>query len=183
MVWSYISSYWSEQLSAKATIMSSLQLLKTQSLPLGRGPHPMFTTCHSPHQARIATIQAKMISGTYRTCYQSQHWQHTTGACLLPNCGVYPGDLLHLFKSCSFLSDTIKEYLIKAKDSLSSFPYLHSLFSRKMAVSSSSALQFLLDPSTDNDVINLPSIFKRTTIPLLFQASHILIWPVHRTRL
>ena len=71
MVWSYISSYWSEHLSAMAATMSSLKLLKTQSLPLGQGPHPMFTTCHSLHQAQIATIKAKMISGTYRTCYWS----------------------------------------------------------------------------------------------------------------
>ena len=173
---SRISEYWSSKLST-ATTMPSLALLRTPSLRLSSGPHPIWTTCLSPHQVRIATIQAKMLAGTYRTCYQG------TGACLLPDCGVYPGDLTHLFSSCSFLHQTIIKYTCKAKAFLGTYPFLWSLYSGKLSLPSSQALQFILDPSTDPAVLCLPPAFSYVALPLLFHTSQLLIWAIYRARL
>ena len=183
MVWSVISEHWTNKLSIKASTMPNLQLLRSTSLPLGLRPHPIFTTCQTPPQVRISIIQAKMLSGIYRSCYHSRHWQHNTGVCLLPDCGHYPGDLLHLFKSCLYLTPTVKEHTVKANEFLSTYPFLMSLFSRKLAHPSISSLQFLPDHSTDDEVLQFPPNFKNVVIPLLFHASWTLIWPVHRARL
>ena len=103
MVCDSITLYWTQRISTKASTMTSLKLMRPLSIPLGSRPHPIFSTCSSPHQFHIACIQAKMLVGTYRSCFHVRHWQHSTGACKLPDCGQYPGDLLHIFKSCPFL--------------------------------------------------------------------------------
>ena len=129
-----ITQYWTVKLSNTATNKPSLYLLRTPSLTLGNCPHPIWTTCSHPYQARVATIQTKMLLSTYRSCYHTRHWQGYSGAYQLPNCGSFPGDL-HMFKSCPFLAPAVKQYSVKAKDSLLSYPYLRTLFSRKLAQS------------------------------------------------
>ena len=112
-----------------------------------------------------------------------RHWQHSTGACRLPYCDQFPGDLLHLFTSCPFTKPIIHKCLPIAKKILEPFPFLRTLFSKNMAISNISSLQSLLDPSTDPVIMALPSHFKKVAIPLLFKASRTIIRPVHRERL
>ena len=163
--------------------MTSLKYMRPLSIPLGARPHPIFTSCSTPYQVCIACIQAKMLVGTYRSCYHVRHWQHSSGACKLPNCNQYPGDLLHIFKSCPYLKPMVQKYLPIAKDCLNSFPFLRTLFSKNLAPSTDASLQFLLNPSTDHVVAAFPPHFKDIAIPLPFKASRTLIWPIHRLRL
>ena len=123
-----------------------------------------------------------MLVGTYWSCYHARHSQHSSGACNLPDCNQFPGDLFHIFKSCSFLKPIIK-YLPIAKQALASYPFLRTLFSRMLACNTPLSLQFLLDPSTDPAVVAFPPLLKKVAIPLLFEVSRILIWPVHWARL
>ena len=164
-------------------MMTSLKLMRPLSIPLGTGPHPIFTSCSTPYQVHIACIQAKMLVSTYQSCFHIRHWQHSPGACKLPNCNQYPGDLLHIFKSCSYLKPIVLKYLSIAKDCLNSFPFLMTLFSQNLAPSTHASLQFLLDPSTYPVVAAFPPHFKKIHIPLLFKASRTLIWPIHQHRL
>jgi len=119
---------------------------------------------------RIAAIQLKMIAGTYRSCYHIRHWQHNSGACLLPGCQFFPGDVPHLFKACPFLAPTLNAATLKAIDSLLNFPFLRSFFSWKLTQAPIPYMQFLPDPSTDEEVMAFPSFYK-VAIPLLFKAT------------
>ena len=94
-----------------------------------------------------------------------RHWQHSSGACKLPNSDQFSGDLLHIFKSCPFLKPTVQKYLPIAKNSLQSYPFLRSLFSRNLANNTAASLQFLLDPSTDPVVTALPLSSRRWPYP------------------
>ena len=80
LIWSTIISYWTQKFTTKASSMPSLKLMRPLSLTISSGPHPFFTTCSSPHQVWVACIQAKMLAGTYRSCYHVRHWQHSTCA-------------------------------------------------------------------------------------------------------
>ena len=64
----------------------------------GLGPHPLWWTCgSSPSAVRAATVQAKMLSGRYRTCWLRRHFGvGESGSCRLPGCGMVQGDTAHL---------------------------------------------------------------------------------------
>ena len=137
----------------------------------------------TPHQVRIATIQAKMLVGTYCSCYHARHWQHSTGACRLPQCGAFPGNLEHLFTACPFLSEVVGSAVQKASSFLSVKPNLQALLCNRMALPPPAKLQYLLDPSADTEVAALPFSCQREALVYLFTASRMIIWPVHRERL
>ena len=103
-----ILSFWSDKLTNRASNMPSFKLLRPLSLSLGHGPHPIITTCKTPCHVQVACIQAKMLVGTYRSCYHVRHWQHATGSYKLPEFVQFPGDLLHMFKTYPFLAPTVK---------------------------------------------------------------------------
>ena len=85
-----IYEYWTNKLSESAGNYPSLKYLRIGSLALGHGPHPIFTSYSTPHDVRVSIIYAKMILGTYCSCWHVRHWQHVTGQCLLPGCGHLP---------------------------------------------------------------------------------------------
>lgn len=180
LVYVQITKFWTDKYINSCTNLPSLKFFRPASLSLGHGPHPLFTSCRHPHDVRVATIQAKMLCGTYRSCWHSHHWQRSTGRCLLPNCGQLPGDTAHLFTSCTFLRDTISQACQSAKKALEPYPFLHSLFSRKILSDPQSFLHFLLDPSSDKDVQSIPPSFKPIAVQYLMHASRCVIWPTHR---
>ena len=73
MVKTHIINYWTTKLSNLAANKPSLALLKTPSLSLGAGPHPVWSTCWVPQHVRIAAIQAKFMVGTYGSYYHTRH--------------------------------------------------------------------------------------------------------------
>ena len=92
-----ITVYWRNILIHQASSLSSLRCMRLNFLPLGLGPHPLWQTCKSSASAvRAATVQAKMLSGRYRSCWLRRHWTQESGACRLPGCGATPGDAAHL---------------------------------------------------------------------------------------
>ena len=60
-IYDTITAYWTQIFHNKAATMSSLKLMLPLSLSLGSRPHPIFSTCTSPHQVQVACIQAKML--------------------------------------------------------------------------------------------------------------------------
>ena len=95
-----INAYCHQQLSEAAKNKPSLKYFRASHMPLGHGPHPLWSSC-SHEAVRATMIQAKMLVGT---CYHVLHWQRTSGECLLPGCGIFPREVEHLFLFCSFLS-------------------------------------------------------------------------------
>ena len=163
--------------------MPSLKYLRPRYCPLRSGPHPIWSTCKSPSQVRLATIQAKMLEGTYRSCHHVRHWQKTTGVCQLPGCRHLPGDVLHLFSSCPFLKLIVDSAIYKALDVLSHYTVMHNLISNRMSSPPIQFLTFLLDPSTDHESIDIVHHHGSDVLSHLFLTSRSIIWHVHKARM
>ena len=58
---------------------------------------------------------------------------NTPLVCVLPGCGVLPGDILHLFSSCSYLEDMLAAAVLHAHARLTPFVQLLDLFNDKFA--------------------------------------------------
>lgn len=160
----------------------SLKYVNPAFIPLGEAPHPLWTTCQAnPSSVYVASIQAQMLSGSYRLCYMVSHWLHTTGQCRLPGCGVFPGDVSHILTACTHLSP-IAEAAFKAIDQLlSNSPVLSPPIKSKHSLRSSDPqviVKFTLDPSTDSVVIPYYKMLGNRCHQVLFKVSRIFIWHV-----
>ena len=61
-------SHWHSTLSAEASHLPSLAHLMVSHLSLS-SPHLLWTTCPPiPHEVNKATLQARLLSGSYNTC-------------------------------------------------------------------------------------------------------------------
>ena len=96
-----VINFWEIKLRAEAdsSSRSSLQYFHPEYHSLSK-PHPLWTTAGaSPYQVAKATIQAKMLSGRYRTEKLSRFWfKNKGGYCLLPSCSGFKveEDLEHI---------------------------------------------------------------------------------------
>ena len=106
---SAVTAYWHRKLTAAASNLPSLLFLCPSFLSLGRGTHPLWVTCgSSPTAVRAATVQARMLSGRYRTDWLRRHWTGESGACRLPACTFNQGDLPHLLTgACPALAPSL----------------------------------------------------------------------------
>ena len=181
-----IISHWHNVLRAEAEEKTSLQFLRPSFLPLGSGPHPLWWTCgSSPTAVRAATVQAKMLRGRYRTCWLRRHFGlGETGACRLPGCGMVPGDTAHILSGqCPALVPALSSTITNIQHQFTSFqhlalPLLSALQGGKIHIST-----FILDPSTDVQVIALRQEWGPEVLLPIFRASRAWVWCVHRTRL
>jgi hypothetical protein len=110
-----VLNYWEETLRSDAEDprYSSLSFFKPRFMSLS-SPHPLWTTAgSSPAKVSMATIQAQMISGRYRSESLCRHWsKNKQGFCLLsPACSTTVEDLPHILQSCFGLAP-IREKLV-----------------------------------------------------------------------
>ena len=105
---------------------------------------------------RAATVQAKMLSGRYRSCWLRRHWTGESGACRLPGCGQVPGYVAHLLSAeCPALQPYLATTLPHLLAMLTPNTELLSHVMKAMTSDKETATQFLLDPSTNPLVISL----------------------------
>ena len=72
---SAINDFWHVTLVRQAASLPSLFYFRLPFLPLGAGSHPVCWTCGSSSSAVwAANVQAKMLSGRYRSCWLHRHW-------------------------------------------------------------------------------------------------------------
>ena len=181
-----VSTYWHKQLVAQAANLPSLHYLRCPFLPLGSGPHPLWWTCQtSPSAVRAATIQAKMLSGRYRSCWLRRHWTGDSGACRLPGCGKSPGDTAHLISGeCSALHPYLATSRIHLQELLAPHPQLLPLVLDALEADRETTTTFILDPSTNPLVLVLCQHHGRSSVlGPLFRACRAWVWAAHRTRM
>ena len=84
LVKSCIIDYWEVKLRAEAALLPSLEFFNPSFMSLS-SPHPLWSTAgSSPSKVAMATIQAQMLSGRYRSQKLCRHWSiHSSGFCLL----------------------------------------------------------------------------------------------------
>ena len=119
-------------------------------------PHPMFTTCGSnSYETNKSTCQAAIISGRYKTDYLARHWvkENPLGYCVLCP-GLEKLDTLdHFLLYCDSLNAARKNVLNYWLSYSNEDDILRNLLALKLQEPTKILLQFIIDPSTDSDVI------------------------------
>ena len=105
LVKKHVTDYWEQALRAEASPLSSLEFFQPEFMSLST-PHPLWTTAaSSPTKTIMATVQARLLSGRYRTEALCSNWSNSLGLCKVsPNCNVVE-DIPHMM-TCQGLSDT-----------------------------------------------------------------------------
>ena len=134
-----------------------------------RTAHPLWTTAGcSPVKVTMATVQAQMLSGRYRTDYLCRHWsKHKSGFSLLSaSCSTIFWDLPHLIETCPALHPT-REKLMS--------------FTRQFVLTTPHQSELILCAMTE--VIKATQIYGPGTLHHLFHVTRTWIYLIHRERL
>ena len=109
LIRSKVLGYWETKLRTEAASLSSLEYFRPSYMSLSK-PHPIYLTVgSSPYEMCKATVQAKMLSGRYKTEKLCRHWsKNNKGICLAPTCSELEvfEDLPHILAKCKALSKT-----------------------------------------------------------------------------
>ena len=180
-----VISFWEKKLRDDAKSLKSLEYFRPEFMSLSI-PHPIWLTAKSSSYEVIkATVQAKMLSGRYRTGLLSKHWStNRSGYCLLPSCNAQIEDLAHILVSCPSLNHIRTNLLHFTKQYLTQIPE-DALQQITSLASPSSPLfmDFLLDCSTVPCVIVLVQKFGPELLHDLFHLSRTWCYSLHKERL
>ena len=173
----------------EAANLPSLVYFKTEFYSL-TSPHPLWSTSKgNPYEVEKACVQAKMLSGRYRTCWLSRHWSgDPTGSCTLPVCretAPKPGTLHHIIFECPDLTAPRSRVLQLWRDHLNDKPELYSLVQLYTidCPDPSTSLQFILDCSVLPLVISQAQERDSQVLSSLFYITRTLCYSIHKARL
>ena len=110
----------------------------------------------STFEIQKATVQARMVSGRYRTCWLRRHFsQGESGVCRVPGCtGEMQGTLVHLATGqCPGLVAAVAKAARHWNNYLTNHPLLFPLIQEMSCADPEDFLKFLLNPATQPGVI------------------------------
>ena len=182
-----VISYWEHLLRAEAADprYSSLLFFNPKFMSLTT-PHPLWTTSgSSPSKIAMATIQAQMISGRYRSESLCRHWSKNKGGfCLLsPSCSNIIEDVPHILSSCCGLSSTRNKLIAYTSDYAASVPAIMDLILTLCIPSNPKFIQFLLDCSCLPEVILAHQQHGKEVLDHLFLITRTWVYTLHKERL
>ena len=151
-------------------------------LPIGRRPHPIWTSCCGSQSAvKAATVQARILSGRYRDDLFVSRYSQGDGSCSF--CSFYPGDYVHLLSgTCPSLAPALKLSLQNSIRILSDWPLLLSPVLSSLSKSPEEWAQFVVHPTVNSEVIRVSQeLGEEATYPL-YKFCRAYIWCMHRTR-
>ena len=181
-----VISFWEHTLRQEALLLKSLTSFKSYFMSLTT-PHPLWKTAgHSPYKIAMATIQAKMLSGRYRCGALTRHWGsgHGGGCLISPYCTNILEDLVHILKFCPALNATrlsLYDYTMSFANSLPM--KLRNLICKKCDPSTPTFVNFILDCSSDPDVILICQEEGFHILEPLFSVTRTWAFVIHRERL
>ena len=121
---------------------------------------------------QAAIIQARLISGRYRTDALLSKWSASPDVCSLPNCQHTPADIVHLLSGkCPALGEPLLLNLENNLKYLQAYPQLLPPVLKALNGSDVDWVTFLLDTSTDPLVIQVSQAFGRDSIYPLFHVT------------
>ena len=133
----------------------------------------------------MATQQARLLSGRYRTEALTSHWSDTSGVCKLsPSCNSSE-DTSHILKYCLALHST-RENLFSFTDSYSDrHPIVASIIQKycKRGTECRLFCQFILDCSVLPEVITAVQTNGQVILQHLFDITRMWCYVLHRERL
>ena len=164
--------------------MTSLEYFHPEFMSL-TSAHPLWSsTGPSPTKVAMASVQAKLLSGQYRTQALCSHW--------LPNkdkkCRLSPlcdtdEDTTHMLKDCQALTPTRDKLLCFTQSYCSDHPIISELAIKLCSSKSPYFCQFLLDCSTIPEVFQLFQQHGPVIQHHLFNITRIWCYSLHRDRL
>ena len=166
--------------------MTSLAFFSPNFMSITK-PHPLWLTAgSSPAKVTMATVQAQMLSGRYRTEALSSHWsRNKEGVCLLsPVCSTTVEDLTHILRFCPSLTlarTRLAQYTLQYSSNLPSD--IKSLLVQHCAPSSPTFMNFLLDCTSLTTVITAVQLLGVDVLNHLFNVSRTWVYVLHRERL
>jgi hypothetical protein len=132
-----VIDYWEDLLRGEAAPKPSLLFFRP-SFMSKISTHPIFTTAgSSPPKVAMASVQAAMLSGWYRTEALCSHWsKNKRGVCLLSDfCSNTMDDINHILTSCPL--DETRNNLIKYTENyLKKLPFEFRVLLQKLCSSS-----------------------------------------------
>ena len=176
--------YWELKLCDNAHGLESLKYFKPSFYSLTK-PHPIFTSAgSSPYEVEKSKVQARMLSGQYRTKRLRRHWsQNQEGYCLLPTCWNTIEDLEHILTHCPAHREARTRVLAMWADYLATRPHLATVVTHYTSTPSSHLIQFLLDSSVLPLVIILGQEHSEAAIHSLFYLTQTYCYSIHRSQL
>ena len=187
MVKKAVQEYWQQKLRAKASQMLSLVFFKTNFMSLST-PHPLWlTSTQNPYEINKAVVQARLLSGRYRTESICRFWSNNpNGFCLLTACSEHQTkeDVTHMLITCPSLSATRSRLRTFLKSFADNHPVVLPVVSTFLD-SSDSIYQthFILDCSTLPEIIILKQEHGFYILEDLFYLTRTWCYSIHRERL
>ena len=184
-----VLDYWEQHLRAEVenSNYSSLTFFKPDFMSLTK-PHPLWSSAgSSPSNIVMATVQAQLVSGRFRTERLCRHWSsNKLGSCLLsPSCCDISEDVHHILQVCVALHETrvmLLKYTRKYCENIP--PHISAIILSHTDLSSPEFCQFLVDCSTLPDVIRATQEHDANTVHLhCFTVTRTWIYSLHKKRL
>jgi hypothetical protein len=180
-----VLSHREQVLRYEAAGLDSLVFFKPSFMSLTT-PHPIWTTAgSSPAKVAMATVQAKMISGRFRTELLCRHWsKNKLGVCLLSQaCSSTVEDLPHILASCAALKETREKLLRFTHNYCTNLPVIRRIVIDLCFPSSPHFCQFLLDCSSLPSVILAVQQHGSIIHDHLFQITRTWVYTLHKARM
>ena len=180
-----VTNYWENLLRNEAAPMSSLAYFKPLSMSLSK-PHPLWTTAgSSPAKVSMATIQAQMISGRYRSEALCSNWSNNKlGVCLIStSCADDVEDIPHILHGCPALQPTRDKLMKFTKEYCEELAPIEHITSTFLNSTVTEFCQFLLDCSVLEPVINAVSLYGCDVLTHLFNITRTWIYTLHKERM
>ena len=149
-------------------------------------PHLLWSTFgYLSTKIAMATVQARMISGGYKSESLCKHWsKNRDGFCLLsPKSVNTVEDVPHILSSCSGLSDQRRKLFSFTSSYAASVPAIMDLILTLSLPSNPSFVQFLLDCSCLPEVILATQQHRKEVLGHLFLITRLWVYTVHRERM
>ena len=181
-----VIGYWENLLRDEAAPKPSLLSFRPCFMSLV-STHPIFTTAgSSPPKVAMATVQAVMLSGRYRTEALCSHWsKNKQGVCLLSDsCSTTEDDINHILTRCPALDETREDLTKYTENYLKKLPLQVQVLLNKLCSSSNpSFCDFLLDASSQPEVISAVQVHGPLLLHHTFCVTRTWIFVIHRERL
>ena len=183
LIKSKVLDYWQTKFRLSASELSSLKYFKTEFMSL-RQTHPIWTTCgNNSYEVTKAVVQARFLSGRYRTEALSSHFSPNNS----PLCSICPeeiiGSIEHILTGCRALKDT-RTKLIKALNHNVYYSIeTKTIILQYLSTSIEHMTQFLVDPSVIPETIHEVQRQKKNVLSELFHFTRSWCYAMHLKRL
>ena len=185
LVGARIVDFWEKKLRREAQQLTSLEYFHPEYMSLN-SPHPIWSSAKSnPYQVTKSVVQARMLSGRYRTEYLCRHWSMRDGACLASSCtGLqHPETIEHILLFCPSYAEIRSSHFNNWKSFAEMYPYLSSIIAKVLTFQPPFRCQFILDCTVMPDVISLSQIHGQSAVDKLLYLTRTFCYAVHRERL